>query len=175
MNKQTEQLKEYDDWPLPEQVEERLTPEYLSGVYTGGNKGIDYGRRFLRQHNLEGSHVGQNFLRILIALDEFLTFDGYNLVNSAGVEVLVRYLYGVEKTMAQVTKKEHWAGAENQRRTNWELFRRYHTVEYYQMGVEVKAADKAVEQGMQQDALFSKYLSKVKGQRDAVPEAAVGK
>ena len=32
--------------------------------------------------------------------------DGYNVCNSAGVEILARWAYGMEKAFAQVTKKE---------------------------------------------------------------------
>ena len=39
-------------------------------------------------------------------------------------------------------------------------------------GVEAKAADRAVQEDMAQDATFLKYYSKVKGSRDAAPEAA---
>ena len=54
----------------------------------------------------------------------------------------------------------------------WELFRRYDTVDFYGKGVEAKAADRAVQEDMAQDATFLKYYSKVKGSRDAAPEAA---
>ena len=172
LNKQLDSLTEYDDWPLPEKCSERLSPEYLGEVYSGGRKGIDYGRTYLQAHALEGSHIGNDFLRLLIALDNFILYDGVNVVNSSGVEILVRYLYGIEKTMSNVTKKDHHSGSENQRRTQWELFRRYDTVDFYGKGVEAKAADRAVQEDMAQDATFLKYYSKVKGSRDAAPEAA---
>ena len=43
--RQLEALAEYDDWPLPYGCEERVAPDYLSGVYVGNRRGIDYARR----------------------------------------------------------------------------------------------------------------------------------
>ena len=78
----------------------------------------------------------------------------------------------MEKVMANVTKRDHWAGAESARRTNWELFKRYDVLEYHQSGVEAKEADDQVTSNMQRDAAFLKHLGKVQGKSDAVPEAA---
>ena len=110
--------------------------------------------------------------RFCIILDELIMYDNHDVVNSAGAEIICRYLYAIEKVMQNVTKKDHWAGAESARRTNWELSKRYDVLEYYQSGVEAKEADDQVTSNMQRDATFLKHLGKVQGKSDAVPEAA---
>jgi hypothetical protein len=168
-------LKTFSDWPLPAECDERVAPDYLAGVYKSGRRAYDYGLLFIAMHKLENSHIGNNFLRMMLVLDELLLFDGVDVINSAGVEVMCRYLYGIEKCFQGVSKRDHWAGSESQRTTNWEIFRRFDALTHYTASPEVKLADDQVTSGMQRDALFLKHLSKVNASTSAVPEAAVGK
>ena len=71
-----------------------------------------------------------------------------------------------------MTKRDHWAGAESQRRTQWAVFKRFDVLVVYTGGIAVKGAHDQVTAGMQRDAMFLKQLSKTQSGPQAAPEAA---
>ena len=121
---------------MPTECDERLAPDHLAQICQGGQRAYFYALRFVQHHALEGSHIESRFTRFCTVLDELLMSGNHDAANSAGAEITCRYLYAMEEVMQNVTKKDHWAGAESVRRTNWEPFERYDVLEYYTSGVE---------------------------------------
>ena len=88
-----------------------------------------------------------------------------NLVNSAGVEYICRWLYALEKCFAECMKREHVTGDKKGIRTRWDLFERYDVWSISKGNTRVESADSAVTNTMKRDAIFLKYLERVQAAR----------
>ena len=162
-----EATREFADWPFPSDAEERLSGEYLAGIYATGRRGVYYAREFCREHGLEGTHNAAVFERVFAIIDELMIYDGLNVCNSAGVEYLCRWAYGLEQTYSECSQKAHCTGDKKNLRTRWDLFNRYDIYSISKKANAVRNADKAVVASMKDDALFNKYLERVRGTSDS--------
>jgi hypothetical protein len=154
-------LKIVNNWPLPSQCQERVAPELMADGYSGGQKLYDVAVAYNIQHAMDGTHAGNSYERISAALDEMNLFDGIDTVNSAGCEILCRWAYGYRKATSGVSKVEHHKGQKAQLRTRWDLMDKYDVLPHLKSGLEAKGADQEVLGQMKEEALFSKYYSKL--------------
>jgi hypothetical protein len=111
---------------------------------------------------MDGCHAASHFERNWAVVDEALLHDRSEVVNMAAIEILLRWNYGYEKATALCRKADHWKGAKQQQTVRWELLDRYDPLEKMKEGPAVKSADAAVVETMKEDALFEKYLAKVR-------------
>ena len=154
-------LKVVNNWPLPSQCQERVAPELMADGYSGGQKLYDVAVAYNIQHAMEGTHAGNSYERISAALDAMNLYDGIDTVNSAGCEILCRWAYGYRKATSGVSKVEHHKGQKAQLRTRWDLMDKYDVLPHLKSGLEAKGADQEVLGQMKEEALFSKYYSKL--------------
>ena len=108
---------------------------------------------------MEGCHAAMHYERISLALDEFMLYDGVDMTNSAGVEILCRWCYGYRKATALVTKPEHWKGSKQQLKTRWDLLDRYDPLFFAKQGPSISAADAKVTDQLKTESLFNKYYT----------------
>ena len=97
-------LRYIKNWPFHKDVEERVSADYIGSCVSNGQTLFHHAQVWNRAHGFEDSKVGEYYERIMLAVDKLMNFDGVDVVNSAGVEVLMKYAYGFERASANCTK-----------------------------------------------------------------------
>jgi hypothetical protein len=83
------------------------------------------------------------------------------IINTEGLERLMRWIYGLEMVMEAVEETSHWKGDAKNLRTRWDLLGEYHATEASRDG-RIDTVDDEVNVKLQKEALFQKYLEKAK-------------
>ena len=163
------QLRKYREvrpWPMPEGYQQRLAPNYLAQVYKSGQTGVEYARKWLRDHGLSGCAPAQEMLSIMEAVDDSIFSDGNDVINSVAFEKLVRRAYGLERAFEHCWKLEDWRRPDGKKswtsKVQWDLCDRYDLRSQYLRATRVPSADDEAKQAMERDAAFHKYYEKVK-------------
>lgn len=152
---------------MPAGAQERLAPEFLGvEVYRGGQTAQQSWPHYMKLHGIEDHPAAQEGMVAAVAIDSLLLVDGYDIVKSTAVETLARELYGPKMAVDICKKKEDWqlpkgAAKDWTSRVRWELRDRFSIRKLLQGGHRVQKAEAEVKKGMEQDALFAKYLGKV--------------
>ena len=99
------------------------------------------------------------------------------IISNTAVEALIREMYGLEKAFADVKDPEDWKQPKGSKiwtsKVRWELRDRFSIRKLLQGGHRVQKAEAEVKKGMEQDALFAKYLGKVSG-ANAITDSSDG-
>ena len=103
-----------DDWPFSgASGKHRVAPWYFAQVYQGSRGGVEYARKWIRDHGLHKHHKAEQMVVLLMSVDEALLYDGVDILNSAAFEVIARRCYALEKVFAKCrTREERLEGLE---------------------------------------------------------------
>ena len=82
-------------WPF---AQKRLGPEYFTQVYGLEKCGVDYATKWLKEHGLTAHFEANELVHHLQVLDALLFYDGVDIVNSAGCEIIARRCIAIERT-----------------------------------------------------------------------------
>jgi hypothetical protein len=162
------QLRRYRDvspWPMPSGFRSRLAAPYLSQVYRNGTAGVQYAQRWIQTHGLERCVPAQELLSIMEAVDDAITVDEKDVINSVSFEKLCRRAYGLERAYEDCAKESDWRRPENSKswktKVKWDLCDRYDLRGMSQRGTRIPLADKEARGEMETEAAFNKYYQKV--------------
>ena len=86
--------REMAAWPF---AQPRLGPDYFKQVYGREKCGVDYANAWLREHGLMQHVEAQELVHYLQAVDACLFYDGVDIVNSSGCEILARRCIAIER------------------------------------------------------------------------------
>ena len=63
-------IKEMDDWPFSgTSGKDRVAPWYFAQVYQGGRRGVEYARKWIRDHGLHKHHKAEQMVVLLMSVD----------------------------------------------------------------------------------------------------------
>ena len=155
-------IKEMDDWPFSgTSGKDRVAPWYFAQVYQGGRRGVEYARKWIRDHGLHKHHKAEQMVVLLMSVDEALLYDGVDILNSAAFEVIARRCYALEKVFAKCRTENDWKNSDSKKnKARMYLLDEYDLVAI--MAAEVKApeADQTVKKELEVKAQFEKFLRK---------------
>ena len=172
-----ERMEVIDNWPILGEARKRIAPSVIPMLYKGGHRAEQWGREWCQSKGVPLSGpLGKLVLRTCIALDFFILFEPmdkpFNALNSPGVEVLVRDLYGLQKSFANVSpgsgaiSEESEAGKPKpgqKRKANavqWARRDEYDVAAIVQSELTCTAADAEVQKRAARRAAYEKYVSK---------------
>jgi len=119
----THQLGGYQspaDWPsVGTACEERIAPYWLPMAARGGRRLVEYSLDYRRSKAAMGCKALETHTLLCAALDEFILYDGLDVVNSAGVELMVRRIHGLERAFADVEEERDWKGDPKKLKVAW--------------------------------------------------------
>ena len=149
------------DWSLPAGYKERLGEDYTSDVYKAGGTARMRAQQFLKDHGLEKCHPARILLSIADLQDAAICDDRVpGLINQEWYERLCRWGYALERTFEECSVESDYKDTKKSK-VKWELLQYYHPSESTQE-TRSDAADEEVSEKMRRQALFEKYLSKLK-------------
>ena len=161
------QLRKYREvrpWPMPEGYQQRLAPNYLAQVYKSGQTGVEYARKWLRDHGLSGCAPAQEMLSIMEAFDDSIMSGLTDVVNSVAFEKLARRAYGLERAFEDCFQEEDYRRPDGKTKwvskVKWDLCERYDVRNQIMKSTKVPVADEEARQSMERDAAFFKYYTK---------------
>ena len=148
---------------------DRVAPQYLAGVYRSGRRGVEYAEGWLRDHGPTKNHMAQNMKHNLHAIDEMLMYDGVDVINSAGVEILARRCYALELVFEDCKTDQDWRAKDPKNlKSKLQIFEKYDVTAMMKNGLRVPEADATVKKQLELEAQYAKYLAKApKAQEDA--------
>ena len=88
------EFREMAGWPF---AQKRLGPDYFKQVYGREKCGVDYANAWLREHGLMQHVEAKELVHYLQAVDACLFYDGVDIVNSSGCEILARRCIAIER------------------------------------------------------------------------------
>lgn len=145
------------DWPWEgTQYGEHVAPEYLTAVYCGGGRAIDYARNFIKQHSLEKCKPAtDSMFTAAHMLDMMMLHDGINPLSSATAEIAVRKMYSIERVYENCSEPHDW-----KTKANWKWADVYDITRATWQGARVAKADQAARKVLEHEAQNAKWLSK---------------
>ena len=148
---------------------DRVAPQYLAGVYRSGRRGVEYAEGWLRDHGFAKNHMAQNMKHNLHAIDEMLMYDGVDVINSAGVEILARRCYALELVFEDCKTDQDWRAKDPKNlKSKLQIFEKYDVTAMMKNGLRVPEADATVKKQLELEAQYAKYLAKApKAQEEA--------
>ena len=139
------EFREVAAWPF---AQKRLGPDYFKQVYGREKCGVDYANAWLREHGLMQHVEAQELVHYLQAVDACLFYDGVDIVNSSGCEILARRCIAIERTYS--SHREPSSGS-------LDFFALY---DISKPSVRIPAADKTVMKQLAFDASMAKLLAR---------------
>ena len=164
-----EGFREMPAWPFAGTVaEDRVAPTYLAVVYRSGRRGVEYAESWLRDKGLTKNHMAQNMKHNLHAIDEMLMYDGFDVINSAGVGILARRCYALELVFEDCKFEHDWKVKDPKNsKAKLQVFEKYDATAMMKNSVRVPEADATVKKQLELEAQYAKYLAKApKAQED---------
>ena len=164
-----EGFREMPAWPFAGTVaEDRVAPTYLAVVYRSGRRGVEYAESWLSAKGLTKNHMAQNMKHNLHAIDEMLMYDGFDVINSAGVEILARRCYALELVFEDCKFEHDWKVKDPKNsKAKLQVFEKYDATAMMKNSVRVPEADATVKKQLELEAQYAKYLAKApKAQED---------
>ena len=164
-----EGFREMPAWPFAGTVaEDRVAPTYLAVVYRSGRRGVEYAESWLSAKGLTKNHMAQNMKHNLHAIDEMLMYDGFDVINSAGVEILARRCYALELVFEDCKFEHDWKVKDPKNsKAKLQVFEKYDATAMMKNSVRVPEADATVKKQPELEAQYAKYLAKApKAQED---------
>ncbi len=138
--------------------EARISAEFLSNVFRGGQKAVTWAQGIISEKGLHGSFEADEMLLLCTVLDQLLLHDRLNVVNSSAVEVICRRLMGRVRSIASVTSKTDLA-----KKTVRGVVQYYDLVQFDLTTTGTSAADKEVKEEMKHHAEINKWMVKQQG------------
>lgn len=155
-------LREVCPWNMPKRFQARLAAGWATVAYAGGQLASVNAKTYRRDHGLEGCTAFNAYEAICDISDAFVMDDRWDdLFNSHGYERLARWGFGSPQVYDECRSEKDWKGDRKTVKTRWELMKRYHPTAAALGGVNCEEAETEVVEGMKEDALFNKFLSKV--------------
>ena len=139
------EFREMAGWPF---AQKRLGPEYFTKVYGLEKCGVDYATKWLKAHGLTAHFEANELVHHLQVLDALLFYDGVDIVNSAGCEIIARRCIAIERTYS--SHREPSSGSPD-------FFALY---DISKPSVRIPAADKTVMKQLAFDASMAKLLAR---------------
>ena len=139
------EFREVAAWPF---AQKRLGPEYFTQVYGLEKCGVDYATKWLKAHGLTAHFEANELVHHLQVLDALLFYDGVDIVNSAGCEIIARRCIAIERTYS--SHREPSSGSPD-------FFALY---DISKPSVRIPAADKTVMKQLAFDASMAKLLAR---------------
>ena len=157
-----EGFREMPAWPFAGTVaEDRVAPTYLAVVYRSGRRGVEYAESWLSAKGLTKNHMAQNMKHNLHAIDEMLMYDGFDVINSAGVEILARRCYALELVFEDCKFEHDWKVKDPKNsKAKLQVFEKYDATAMMKNSVRVPEADATVKKQLELEAQYAKYLAK---------------
>jgi len=102
-----EDFRPQPDWPWAGTARaSRSAPEFLATIYGAGHLAKTHAEEFLRPRGLLDTPEGSEMVLCGAVLDQLFLFDQQSILNSAGVEILVRRMKGIELSLDRVTSRD---------------------------------------------------------------------
>ena len=164
-----EGFREMPAWPFAGTVaEDRVAPTYLAVVYRSERRGVEYAESWLSAKGLTKNHMAQNMKHNLHAIDEMLMYDGFDVISSAGVEILARRCYALELVFEDCRFEHDWKVKDPKNsKAKLQVFEKYDATAMMKNSVRVPEADATVKKQLELEAQYAKYLAKApKAQED---------
>ena len=157
-----EGFREMPAWPFAGTVaEDRVAPTYLAVVYRSGRRGVEYAESWLSAKGLTKNHMAQNMKHNLHAIDEMLMYDGFDVINSAGVEILARRCYALELVFEDCKFEHDWKVKDPKNsKAKLQVFEKYDATAMMKNSVRVPEADATVKKQLELEAQYAKHLAK---------------
>jgi len=150
---------EVDEWAFAgSAAEERLAADYLVRVYRSGLSGDEYADAYITSKGLQGCKAMESFRLCLHVMDLLLVWDKASMCNSAAVESLARYAYGLEVATEGVHERSDWVDSKRSK-TKFHMVNQYSTLSAMRVR-RIAKADESVRKEMERGALMAKWISK---------------
>ena len=143
------------DIDLGGSVKERMAPNYLTHIYHSKKKAIEYFESIINAKTLSGTPLSREVFRLAEQLDDFLYRDDVDMLNSVGVERIVRRLYGVELAL-----REYGGGRSDLGKIDWSTADEYDLSYVDHAGFHHDTATEEVRKRLERRATFKKYQIK---------------
>ena len=86
-----------------------MAPDFLADVYSGGRRGKDWAREWLRERQLLECPAARELIAVFTALDALLFDDATeDFINQIGTERLAKKALGIFKAYEGVRKEADW-------------------------------------------------------------------
>jgi hypothetical protein len=151
-------------WGMPLGFKVRMGAEKIAEIYSEGGTALQVSRRMKKEKGLEKCNAWRVHEGLSEVVDTFVLKDADmvpQIINTEGLERLMRWIYGLEMVMEAVEETSHWKGDAKNLRTRWDLLGEYHATEASRDG-RIDTVDDEVNVKLQKEALFQKYLEKAK-------------
>lgn len=148
------------DWPFDgTPCEERVAPFWLPHAAKGGTRLKAYSIELRTRKRAMACKALEVHTFICGVLDELILYDNMDVINSAGVEMLVRRCYALEKAFELVDEEKDWKGDPKKLKVNWGALEEYDVL-CAGAGAIAPRADEMVRKANERKATTAKWAAK---------------